>query len=64
MRPFGDPVGVKLSGTISLQFSISEQTDELEHVTYILPDNSSEYPEKLNERHDPATLLSLTQWVI
>jgi hypothetical protein len=40
---------VILSGTISLQFSIREEADELEHETFALPETSSVYPEMLNE---------------
>jgi hypothetical protein len=59
---FGDAFAVIFSGTISLQVTVREETDELEHETCALPENSSVYPETLNERHDPTTLsLSLTQ---
>ena len=30
--------------TISQQFSVSEEADELEHKTCVLPENSSVYP--------------------
>ena len=32
------------SDTIPLQFSISEEADELEHETCVLPEDSSVYP--------------------
>ena len=58
----GDAFAVIFSGTISLQFTVREETDELEHDTCAFPENLSVYPEMLNERHDPPTLsLSLTQ---
>jgi len=44
------------SDTISLQFTVSEETDELEHEICVLPENSSVYSGMLNERHDPTTL--------
>jgi hypothetical protein len=58
----GDAFALIFPVTTSLQLTVSEETDELEHETYVLPEDSLVYPGMLNERHDPTTLsLSLTQ---
>ena len=39
-----DAFAIIIPDTIPLQFSISEEADEMEHETCVLPENSSEYP--------------------
>ena len=39
-----DAFAIIFPDTIPLQFTISEEADELEHVTCVLPENSSVYP--------------------
>jgi len=39
-----DAFAIIFPDTIPLQFSVSEEAEELEHETYVLPENSSVYP--------------------
>ena len=39
-----DAFAILFPDTIPLQFTISEEVDELEHETCVLPENSSVYP--------------------